>query len=168
MYKGAVDRSLEVRACNWPMMSTESDSNAAANDSVTVSDSAPTSTHEPSQSATAETIQNDPNLSQDIEPEVEDGSETAIEEHQITEQRHQITQEATTKLHSALQRIKDVTKSMLSEMNIYLESAEGVEVDYVRCQRSQKNEGKRLMEVEPEISGTTGSLGKFQMNWQQS
>ena len=51
---------------------------------------------------------------------------------------------------------------MLSEMEVYLESAESVEVDYVRCQHSQKKEGRRLMEVEPDI------VPLVQMNWEQS
>ena len=90
-------------------------------------------------------------------------SETAMEERLVAENCRQITQDATDKLHSALQRIKNVTKSMLSEMEVYLESAQSVEIEYVRCQHSQRKEGMRLMDVEPDITGTTSSL-KFGMS----
>ena len=102
------------------------------------------------------------NSSHAVEPSQAE-SETAAEERIIADQRQHITDDATAKLHSALQRIKDVTKSMLNEMEVYLESAESVEVDYVRCQYSQRMEGRRLKDVEPDITGTTATLN-FQLN----
>jgi len=91
-------------------------------------------------------------------------SATAAEERHIQTLRHQTTSSATDKLHTTLQRIKDVTKLMLNEMDYYLKEAESVEVDYVRCQYSQRVEGRRLEEVEPDIVGTTSSL-KFGLKW---
>lgn len=176
MYQGDVDNaaSLDVRVDNEfeqdqhqePAMATKpsnaaNDANDANDDPILASASAPVSTSAPSPTKAIDKHKKVPNLSQAIEPEI-DESETTVEERHIAEQRHQITQEATTKLHSALQRIKNVTKSMLSEMEVYLESAESVEVDYVRCQHSQKKEGRRLMEVEPDI------VPLVQMNWEQS
>jgi hypothetical protein len=137
------------------------DSNSTAN---LGSARASAQTSAPSSHDHADKSDNAPNELQTIDTQL-DESETAVQERHIAEQRHQIIQDATTKLHSALQRVKNVTKTMLSEMEVYLESAESVEVDYIRCQHSQKKEARRLMEVEPDITGTTGAL-KFQMNWE--
>ncbi len=88
----------------------------------------------------------------------EESNPTEAEERHIRSRRLSTTQDATTKLESALTRIRDVTSTLLSEMNAYLEAAESVEVAYVRCEYSQRKESKRLEDVAPDINGTTSSL----------
>ena len=92
------------------------------------------------------------------ENEVTNDSPTAAEERHIRAQRHETTANVTSKLESVLTRLRDVTSTMLGEMSVYLENAESVEIDYVKCQYSQRREARRLEGVAPDIHGTTSSL----------
>jgi hypothetical protein len=84
-------------------------------------------------------------------------------EQQIRSQKLHITETAANELHVTLTKLKDVAKTMLNEMNAYLDETEKVEVEYLKCQESLKKEAKRLNEVEPDIAGTT-SFFKFDLN----
>lgn len=87
---------------------------------------------------------------------------TAMEQ-QIRSHKLHITETAANELHETLTKLKDVAKTMLNEMNAYLDETEKVEVEYLKCQESLKKEAKRLNEVEPDIAGTT-SFFKFDLN----
>jgi hypothetical protein len=96
----------------------------------------------------------------------EDNSSTSFAstmEQQIQSQKLQITENAANELHVTLTKLKDVAKTMLHEMNAYLDETEKVEIDYLKCQESLKKEAKRLSEVEPDIAGTTNYF-KFDLN----
>ena len=83
----------------------------------------------------------------------EDGM--TIEERQIHESLMRDREEAHAKLQTTLDRVRETTKTMLNEIGSFLESTESVMIDYTKCQNSQRNEARRLEEVEPDVVGAT-------------
>lgn len=84
-------------------------------------------------------------------------SDTEIREtvRNMREKRISATHRAATCLEKTLGDIKEATKKMLNEIDIYMKVTQEVELDYIRCQKSQRNEARRLQEVEPDVAGVT-------------
>ena len=79
--------------------------------------------------------------------------ETQQLETAITQERQHLTKENTARLQSILENIKDATKNILTEMNVFLKETEEVEKVYVRCRAKTRGEMRRLEMVEPEVMG---------------
>lgn len=88
-------------------------------------------------------------------------TETSALEEIVKTQKENAIRDANESFSLLLRKIKRTAEAMSSELSTYLDVAEGVEVDYIRCQNSSRNEAKRLREVEPDIDGTTNIL-KFE------
>ena len=97
-------------------------------------------------------------LSQAIAPT----TETSAFEQIIKTQKEDSIRDANEKFSLLLRKLKRTAETMSSELSAYLDVAESVEVDYIRCQNSSRNEAKRLREVEPDIAGTTNILNMFE------
>jgi hypothetical protein len=80
-------------------------------------------------------------------------------ENAITRERQHLTKENTARLQSILESIKDSTKNILNEMNVFLKEAEEVEKVYVRCRAKTARETRRLELVEPEVMGMLSGSG---------
>ena len=93
-------------------------------------------------------------LSQAIAPT----TETSAFEQVIKTQKENSIRDANEKFSLLLRKLKRTAETMSSELSAYLDVAESVEVDYIRCQNSSRNEAKRLREVEPDIAGTTNIM----------
>lgn len=87
-----------------------------------------------------------------------DHSETAAAELLVRQERAKMTADAGQRLEAVLQQIKAATKKLLAEFDVYMEAVEGVTIDYIRCQHSQRKEASRLEEVEPDVEGATARL----------
>lgn len=96
-------------------------------------------------------------LSQAIAPT----TETSAFEEAVKTQKENASRDANENFSLLLRKLKRTAEAMSSELSAYLDVAESVEVDYIRCQNSSRNEAKRLREVEPDIDGTTNIL-KFE------
>ena len=59
------------------------------------------------------------------------------------------------RLRSILENIKNSTKTVLTEMQVYLEEMENVEKTYIRCRAKAQKESRRLEQVEPDVAGAT-------------
>ncbi len=81
--------------------------------------------------------------------------EMSIEERQIHESLLRQREEVHAKLQATLVRVHETTKTMLNEIGHFLESTESVMIDYTKCQNSQREEARRLEEVEPDVAGAT-------------
>ena len=73
----------------------------------------------------------------------------------VSTERTHLYKENTTRLQSILESIKNSTKTVLSEMSVYLGEMEGVEKDYIRCRAKTQREGQRLESVAPDVAGAT-------------
>lgn len=101
--------------------------------------------------ANAKSVSND--ILEDLEqPDIK------AEEQETREERVSSTRLAASELESTLNKIKQATKTLLSEIDVYLQTAEGVTIDYLRCRASQKEEAHRLKEIEPDVAGATESF----------
>ena len=97
---------------------------------------------------------NAPRVSIDNNVEVEDKI-IAENLQQVTQERQMIYKENTTRLQSILENIKNSTKTMLEEMNIYLQEMEDVEKMYIKCRAKTQKEGRRLEQVAPDVGAAT-------------
>jgi len=82
-------------------------------------------------------------------------NEMTIEERQIHDSLITEHKKAHTKLQATLDSVRETTRSMLNEIQSFLASTESVMIDYTKCQNSQRNEARRLEEVEPDVVGAT-------------
>ena len=89
------------------------------------------------------------------ESEEECNESMTIEERHIHESILHERENAHAKLQATLDRVRETTRAMLNEIDVFLESTENVIVDYTKCQNSQRNEARRLEEVEPDVVGAT-------------
>jgi hypothetical protein len=78
---------------------------------------------------------------------------TAEAENAVTKERQMLAKENTARLQSILESIKDSTKNILNEMNVFLKETEEVEKTYIRCRAKTQRETQRLDQVEPEVMG---------------
>lgn len=85
----------------------------------------------------------------------ESNESTSIEERQIHDSILREREQAHAKLQATLDRVRETTRDILNEIDVFLESSENVMVDYTKCQNSQRNEARRLEEVEPDVVGAT-------------
>lgn len=85
----------------------------------------------------------------------EDDELTAQTLAAVSTERTHLYKENTTRLQSILESIKNSTKTVLSEMSVYLGEMEGVEKDYIRCRAKTQREGQRLESVAPDVAGAT-------------
>ena len=69
--------------------------------------------------------------------------------------REAVVQSTATQLEVILNDLKGTTQRLLEEIGIYMEAAEGVSADYIKCQESQRSEARRLAEVQPDVEGAT-------------
>jgi hypothetical protein len=74
---------------------------------------------------------------------------------QLRKERQAVVQNTATQLESILNDVKGTTKRLLDEITIYLEEAESVTIDYMKCQESQREEAHRLEAVQPDVEGAT-------------
>lgn len=72
-----------------------------------------------------------------------------------SQEREAVMRNTATQLEAILNDLKGTTQRLLEEIGIYMEAAEGVSVDYTKCQESQRNEARRLAEVQPDVDGAT-------------
>jgi hypothetical protein len=91
------------------------------------------------------------------EKEVVEGS-FAADQRLIESERTKTTANAKADLEDVLNRIHDVTNTLLQEMSGFLESISEVELDYVKVLKSQQAEKTRLENVVPDITDTTSIL----------
>ena len=94
-------------------------------------------------------------MSRDGDDAQEGGNEMPIEERQIHDSLLRDSETAQAQLEETLNRVRETTKTMLDEIKVFLESTEGVMIDYTKCQNSQRDETRRLEEVEPDVLGAT-------------
>jgi hypothetical protein len=73
----------------------------------------------------------------------------------VSTERSMIYKENTTRLSSILESIKNSTKTVLAEMNVYLGEMEEVEKTYIKCRAKTQKEGRRLEGVAPDVRGAT-------------
>ncbi len=85
----------------------------------------------------------------------ENNESMTIEERQIHDSILREREKAHAKLQATLDHVRETTRAMLNEIDVFLESTENVMVDYTKCQNSQRNEARRLEEVEPDVAGAT-------------
>ncbi len=97
----------------------------------------------------------DTSNNQSIEQAHDDDEMTTIEERQIHDSLVRERENAYSKLQETLECVRETTKTMLNEIDAFLESTESVMIDYTKCQNSQRNEARRLEEVEPDVVGAT-------------
>lgn len=76
----------------------------------------------------------------------------------VSTERSALYKENTTRLQSILESIKNSTKTVLSEMNVYLTEMEEVEKTYIKCRAKTQAEGRRLESVAPDVAGATESF----------
>lgn len=77
------------------------------------------------------------------------------EESGSREDHEAVLQNTATQLEAILNDLKGTTRKLLDEIGIYMEAAESVSTDYKKCQESQRNEARRLAEVQPDVEGAT-------------
>ena len=108
----------------------------------------------------AASFNNAPVEEEEEEEEVADEDPLTIEtQNAITHERLALTKENTARLQSILENIKDSTKNILNEMNVFLKETEEVEKMYVRCRAETLVETRRLEQVEPEVMGMLSGVG---------
>ncbi len=94
---------------------------------------------------------------------------TAEAEDAVTNERHMLYKENQRLLTSTLDKMKNATQAILSEMSTYLKESEEVEKTYIRCRANTQKESERLESVEPDVVGATarfqqGQAGMFAVN----
>lgn len=82
----------------------------------------------------------------------------ASERRLIESERTKTTANAKADLEDVLNRIHDVTNTLLQEMSGFLETMSEVELDYIKVLKSQESEKIRLENVVPDITDTTSTL----------
>ena len=108
----------------------------------------------------AASFNNAPVEEEEEDEEVADEDPLTIEtQNAITHERLALTKENTARLQSILENIKDSTKNILNEMNVFLKETEEVEKMYVRCRAETLVETRRLEQVEPEVMGMLSGVG---------
>ena len=95
------------------------------------------------------------NNNDDVDDNNNDGAEKEEMNCSVRENRIAATQQAASSLEAALSGIKETTKKMLNEIDSYLKVTQEVELDYLRCQKRQRSESRRLKEVSPAVTGIT-------------
>jgi inactivated superfamily I helicase len=88
-------------------------------------------------------------------PTTHEVSEEESTSTQLRRDRQAAVQTTATQLESILNDVKGTTKRLLDEISTYLDEAESVTVDYMRCQESQRKEARRLEAVQPDVEGAT-------------
>ncbi len=126
--------------------------NKSDNETTNVSRSG--STHNANKTVTQSNSTNE-NISQQDDAIKEDNEVMTIEERQIHESILIEREKAHAKLQATLDRVRETTRDILNEIDVFLESTENVMMDYTKCQNSQRNEARRLEEVEPDVVGAT-------------
>ena len=104
-----------------------------------------------------------PNLDTETEPKSEPPHQAHREVIQskdedskgVRKYRTKAYQDAHTQLQSTLELVRNTTKTMLGEIDAFLQATESTTIDYIKCQGSQGTEARRLEEVEPDVSGAT-------------
>jgi hypothetical protein len=66
-----------------------------------------------------------------------------------------ITRDAALLLEKKLANTKGWAKKLLQEITVYVETVEQAQTEYIRVQRLEHEESKRLDQVEPEVHGAT-------------
>lgn len=89
------------------------------------------------------------------EPAEDEDEMTKENEAAVTEERRMFYEENTNRLRSILENIKNSTKTVLQEMNVYLQEMEEVEKTYIRCRAKTQKESRRLEQVEPDVGVAT-------------
>jgi hypothetical protein len=104
-----------------------------------------------------------PNIDTETETESEaphqghqEGTQSQDEESRdVREYRTKAYQDAHAQLQATLELVRNTTKNMLGEIDAFLQATESTTMDYIKCQKSQRAEARRLEEVEPDVSGAT-------------
>ena len=91
----------------------------------------------------------------------DDANASSTMEQKLKSERSERTRAVQEKLQIILGDIKGATRTLLSEVDIYLKAVDSVTIDYTKCKESQVHEATRLEEVEPDVSGATGQFLGF-------
>lgn len=75
----------------------------------------------------------------------------------VTRERQLLYKENAKKLTSILANIKNSTKTILGEMDVYLQETADVEKTYIRCRANTQKESRRMERVEPDVIAATQS-----------
>jgi hypothetical protein len=73
----------------------------------------------------------------------------------VTRERHLTHKENAKKLTSILASIKHSTKTILGEMDTYLQETADIEKTYIRCRANTQKESRRMERVEPDVIAAT-------------
>lgn len=97
---------------------------------------------------------NEPHASDDMTDKQDDLASVAFEAELLkvneTTVKHMALQ-----LEDILNGIRDTTKRLLTETDMYLTATARVQAEYTACQDSQRAEARRLDEVQPDVEGAT-------------
>lgn len=80
---------------------------------------------------------------------------TAEAESAVTKERQVIYKTEAGKLQSILENVKNSTKNILREMDVYLQETEEVEKAFIRCRANTQKESQRMEQVEPDVIAAT-------------
>lgn len=97
---------------------------------------------------------NDPHASNDTTDEQDDLASIAFEAELLKENETAVKHMAM-QLEGILNGIRDTTKRLLTETDLYLTATARVQAKYTTCQDSQRAEARRLDEVQPDVEGAT-------------
>ena len=84
-------------------------------------------------------------------------------ERQLRKETEATIQSTKTQLEAILTDLKRTTSRLLEEIGTYMEAADSVSADYIRCQESQRKEAQRLEEVSPDVEGATNRFLEQQL-----
>ncbi|KAL7547341.1 hypothetical protein ACHAWF_010664 [Thalassiosira exigua] len=73
----------------------------------------------------------------------------------VSKERAALYKDNATKLQSILEGVKNSTKSILREMDAYLQETEEVEKAFIRCRANTQKESQRMERVEPDVIAAT-------------
>jgi len=142
---GDDDRSMGSRATNQSSIDMASSAKARTDENFMTNNEFNTATTQDGSSVNA-----DNNLVESTEDAL-----TTETENAVTKERQLLYKENAAKLQSILENIKNSTKNILREMDVYLQETEEVEKTFIRCRANTQKESQRMEQVEPEVIAAT-------------
>mmetsp|Transcript_23710 Transcript_23710/g.50747 ORF Transcript_23710/g.50747 Transcript_23710/m.50747 type:complete len:254 (+) Transcript_23710:131-892(+) len=157
---GDDDRSLGSRASRATNQSSIGMASSAANKAHGATDkgfmaSAPVQFAAPATTQNSSSVKgNDDGLAA-VERQSTEDALAAEAEGAVTKERQLLYKENAARLQSILENIKNSTKSILREMDAYLQETEDVEKTFIRCRANTQKESERMERVEPDVIAAT-------------
>mmetsp|Transcript_37657 Transcript_37657/g.67824 ORF Transcript_37657/g.67824 Transcript_37657/m.67824 type:complete len:235 (-) Transcript_37657:1261-1965(-) len=143
-YGGDDDRSMGSRATNQSSIGMASSAKAHTDESFMTNT-------EQFNAATQDGSNND---AHSLVVSTEDAL-TAEAENAVTKERQMLYKENAAKLQNILENIKNSTKTILREMDVYLQETEEVEKTFIRSRDNTQKESQRMEQVEPDVIAAT-------------